>query len=64
MSTSIASLTNAVRSRASEEFRLAAKRRNQALAELSARDKEALSGAIGEELEPRAKLDAARDGGA
>ena len=41
MSTSIASLTDAVRSRASEEFRLAAARRNQALAELNARDKEA-----------------------
>ena len=41
MSTSIASLTNALHSRESEEFQLAAKRRNQALAELSARDKEA-----------------------
>ena len=41
MSTSIASLTDAVRSRASEEFNLAAERRNKALAELNARDKEA-----------------------
>lgn len=41
LSTSIASLTNALRSRQGEEFRLAAKRRNGALAELSARDKEA-----------------------
>jgi len=41
MSTSIASLTDALRSRESEEFRLAAQRRNQALAQLSARDGEA-----------------------
>jgi benzoylformate decarboxylase len=41
MSTSIAALTNALRSRQGEEFQLAAKRRNGALAELSARDKEA-----------------------
>jgi benzoylformate decarboxylase len=41
MSTSIASLTNTLRSRQGEEFQLAAKRRNGALAELSARDKEA-----------------------
>ncbi|HMM91001.1 thiamine pyrophosphate-binding protein [Bradyrhizobium sp.] len=41
MSTSIGLLTNAVRSREREEFQLAAKRRNQALAQLSARDKEA-----------------------
>ena len=41
MSTSIAALTNALRLRQGEEFQLAAKRRNGALAELSARDKEA-----------------------
>jgi benzoylformate decarboxylase len=41
MSASIGLLTDAVRSQASEEFRLAAQRRNQALAQLSARDKEA-----------------------
>jgi benzoylformate decarboxylase len=41
MSTSIAALTNALRSRQGEEFQHAAKRRNGALAELSARDKEA-----------------------
>lgn len=41
MSTSIASLTNALSLRQGEEFQLAAKRRNGALAELSARDKEA-----------------------
>jgi len=41
MSASIAALTDAVRSKASEEFRLAAGRRNKALADLSARDKEA-----------------------
>ena len=63
MSASIASLTDAVRSRASEEFQLAAQRRNQALAELSARDKEAYRARLEKSLEPRAKLDAARDGG-
>ena len=41
MATSLVSLTNAVRSRATPEFRLAAQRRNQALAELRAREKEA-----------------------
>lgn len=41
MSTSIAALTNALRLRQGEELQLAAKRRNGALAELSARDKEA-----------------------
>ena len=41
MSASVAQLTDAVRVRQSEEFQLAAKRRNAALAELSARDKEA-----------------------
>jgi benzoylformate decarboxylase len=41
MSTSIASLTNTLCSRQGEEFQLAAKRRNGALAEQSARDKEA-----------------------
>jgi benzoylformate decarboxylase len=41
MSTSIAALTNALRSRQGGEFQHAAKRRNGALAELSARDKEA-----------------------
>jgi benzoylformate decarboxylase len=39
MATSLVSLTNAVRSRATPEFRLAAQRRNQALAELRAREK-------------------------
>lgn len=41
MATSLVSLTNAVRSRATAEFRLAASRRNRALAELRAREKEA-----------------------
>jgi benzoylformate decarboxylase len=41
MATSLVSLTNAVRSRATPEFRLAAQRRNQALVELRAREKEA-----------------------
>jgi benzoylformate decarboxylase len=41
MATSLAALTNAVRSRATPEFRLAAQGRNQALAELRAREKEA-----------------------
>lgn len=41
MSASIAALTDAVRSRANEEFRAGAERRNQALAQLSARDREA-----------------------
>ena len=41
MATSLVSLTNAVRSRVTPEFRLAAQRRNQALAELRAREKEA-----------------------
>ena len=41
MATSFVSLTNAVRSRATPEFRLAAQRRNQALVELRAREKEA-----------------------
>ena len=41
MSTSIALLTDAVRSQASEEFRLAAERRNKALADLNASDREA-----------------------
>lgn len=41
MAASIAALTDAVRSRANEEFRAGAERRNQALAQLSARDREA-----------------------
>ena len=41
MATSLVSLTNAVRSRATAEFRLAAQRRNQALVELRAQEKEA-----------------------
>ena len=41
MATSVVSLTNAVRSRMTPEFRLAAQRRNQALVELRAREKEA-----------------------
>jgi len=41
LATSLASLTNEVRSRATPEFRLAAQRRNQVLAELRAREKDA-----------------------
>lgn len=41
MATSLVSLTSAVRSRATAEFGLAAQRRNQALAELRAREKDA-----------------------
>lgn len=41
MATSLVSLTNAVLPRATPEFRLAAQRRNQELAELRAREKEA-----------------------
>ena len=41
MVTSLASLTNEVRSRATPEFRLAAQRRNEALTELRLREKEA-----------------------
>ena len=41
MCASIASLTDAVRARENEEFRQAAKRRNQMLAQLSTRDREA-----------------------
>ena len=41
MSTSIVLLTNAVRSLENEEYKLAAERRNQALAQLSTREKEA-----------------------
>jgi benzoylformate decarboxylase len=41
MATSLAALTNAVRSRATPEFTLAAQHRNQALAELRAREREA-----------------------
>ena len=62
MSTSIALLTDAVRSRASEEFRLAAHAATRRWPNLNARDKEAHRSRLEKSFEPRADLDAAADG--
>ena len=63
LAASLAALTEAVRAGGTAEFKPPRNAATHALAELRAREKEALQGAAGEGLEPRADLDAARHGG-